>query len=87
MGPLLLLTGMALFAGLWTRLASVLLFVVLAGETIFARPDLRSLDQLLPVLLSESMSLGLALLGPGALSIDARRFGRREIVIAPSHRR
>jgi putative oxidoreductase len=84
MGVLLLLIGMALFAGLGTRLASVLLFVVLAGEVFWSRPGAPSLDQLLPILLSESMSVGLALLGPGAFSIDARRFGRREIVIAPS---
>jgi uncharacterized membrane protein YphA (DoxX/SURF4 family) len=32
------------------------------------------------------MSLALALLGPGAFSLDARLFGRREIVI-PDHRR
>jgi putative oxidoreductase len=81
---LLLLLGMALFAGLGTRLASVLLFVVLAGEIFWSRPGAPSLDQLLPILLSESMAVGLALLGPGAFSIDARRFGRREIVIAPS---
>ena len=32
------------------------------------------------------MAISLALIGPGALSIDSRRFGRREIVIPPSVR-
>jgi uncharacterized membrane protein YphA (DoxX/SURF4 family) len=86
-GVLSLLTSMALFAGLWTRFASVLLFVVLPAEMFLARPGAPSLDQLLPTLLSESMAIGLALLGPGAFSIDARRFGRREIVIAPGRRK
>jgi hypothetical protein len=33
--------------------------------------------------LAISIAIALALLGPGAFSIDARRFGRREIVIPP----
>ncbi len=33
--------------------------------------------------LAISIAIALVLLGPGAFSIDARRFGRREIVIPP----
>jgi uncharacterized membrane protein YphA (DoxX/SURF4 family) len=33
--------------------------------------------------LAMSIAIALVLLGPGAFSIDARRFGRREIVIPP----
>jgi uncharacterized membrane protein YphA (DoxX/SURF4 family) len=33
--------------------------------------------------LAISIAIALILLGPGAFSIDARRFGRREIVIPP----
>jgi uncharacterized membrane protein YphA (DoxX/SURF4 family) len=33
-----------------------------------------------------AMSLALVLLGPGAISLDARLFGRREIIIPESRR-
>jgi hypothetical protein len=32
------------------------------------------------------MAVAVALMGPGAFSLDARLFGRREIVIPPLHR-
>jgi uncharacterized membrane protein YphA (DoxX/SURF4 family) len=35
--------------------------------------------------LAWAVLLGIVFLGPGALSIDARLFGRREIIIPPSH--
>jgi uncharacterized membrane protein YphA (DoxX/SURF4 family) len=83
----LLLAGTAVIAGIWTRVASMLLFLVLAGDMLRAAPDARNFDQLLSTLLSGSIALGLTLLGPGAFSIDGRRFGRREIVIVPGHRK
>lgn len=37
-------------------------------------------------LLITALSIGLSLIGPGAYSIDARLFGRREIIIRPRSR-
>jgi putative oxidoreductase len=59
--------------GLWTPLAGVLLAVlesyrVIAGGSIDGRPAVLAV-----------IGLSLAMLGPGAWSIDARLFGRRRI--------
>jgi hypothetical protein len=69
---------LALLAGLGTRIAAGLIILMLAiglrtaqGETLF-------------LLLASVGSVGaLVLLGPGAYSIDARRFGRRVIQVGP----
>jgi hypothetical protein len=38
-------------------------------------------DSRLSIALGAAMLVAIAVLGPGALSIDARMFGRREIII------
>jgi hypothetical protein len=40
-------------------------------------------DSLLAIVLAATMLIGIILLGPGAFSLDARVFGRREIIIPP----
>jgi uncharacterized membrane protein YphA (DoxX/SURF4 family) len=35
-------------------------------------------------ILATTIAVSIALLGPGAFSVDARLFGRREIIIPPS---
>jgi uncharacterized membrane protein YphA (DoxX/SURF4 family) len=89
MGVLLGLAGMALFAGLGTRPAALLAGIVLMSEMLWVGPGRRghSMDQFLTIMLSESMAFAIALLGPGAFSIDSRKWGRREIVITPSQRK
>ena len=67
------LAGLAAGAGyLMTLIASLI-----GGHTGVHLPMLESLNLTI-------MSLSLALLGPGAFSVDARLFGRREIVIPNS---
>jgi putative oxidoreductase len=80
MGPPALLIarvtlGVLLIAGLWTPVAGALVVVL---ETSFL--SMRAGDPWLHVLLM-TLGLCLALLGPGAWSLDARLFGWRRIYI------
>jgi putative oxidoreductase len=68
-----LLTSGLLAVGLWTPMAGAILAVVesirvIAGESIDGRPATLAV-----------IGLSLAMLGPGAWSIDARLFGRKRI--------
>jgi putative oxidoreductase len=68
-----LLTSGLLALGLWTPVAGVILAVlesirVIAGASIDGRPAALAV-----------IGLSLAMLGPGAWSIDARLFGRKRI--------
>lgn len=68
-----ILTAALLVLGLWTPIAAIiacllqLVILVSAGRGIE------------PPLLRAAMGLSLALLGPGAWSIDARLFGRKRV--------
>jgi hypothetical protein len=68
--------GAALIAGLWTPAAGIL-SVVLSICEIFVFHDI-----LCPAILLASMGAGLALVGPGAISIDAGLFGLKRIDIS-----
>jgi putative oxidoreductase len=65
--------GALLLAGLWTPIAGSLVVVVAVWETLvrYERPH--------PGVLLAAMGAALALVGPGALSIDARLFGWKRI--------
>jgi uncharacterized membrane protein YphA (DoxX/SURF4 family) len=69
------LAGLLLLPGLWTPIAGVL-----AGTLelwiVLARPG-----ELYTSLLLGALGIGLAMLGPGAWSIDARLCGRKRIEI------
>jgi uncharacterized membrane protein YphA (DoxX/SURF4 family) len=78
-----ILSGVLLIAGLLTPLASVSVIAcnlgfAFAPTTIPCRPSGATLAQTIVVALS------IALLGPGAISLDSRLFGRREIIIPDS---
>ena len=78
MGPAILsvlatTTGMLVLAGLWTPIAGTLV-TVLAMWNIFSQPG----DPWTNIMLA-TLGSALALLGPGAWSIDARLFGWRRI--------
>jgi uncharacterized membrane protein YphA (DoxX/SURF4 family) len=67
--------GLLLLAGLWTPLAGLLVFF-LEGWQLFSQPQ----DRWTHVLLA-TLAGALALLGPGAWSVDARLFGWKRISI------
>jgi len=69
------IAGIFLLAGLWTPIAGALvtlteLWIALTGT-----------DHLRSALLLATMGISLALLGPGARSIDARLYGRKRVDI------
>ena len=69
------IAGILLLLGLWTPITGALvalteLWVALTGT-----------DHLRSTLLLAAMGIAIAILGPGALSIDARLFGRKRLDI------
>jgi putative oxidoreductase len=72
------LAGIFLLAGFWTPVAGALLAVVEVWIILSGRSD-----PLIPVMLA-TLGATLAMLGPGAWSVDARLFGRKHIE-APHH--
>ena len=82
-GGLAVLTGILLVAGFRTRLASFLIASGIAFISLctFPLPTRDLFDRLLPTLFAETMSMAVVFLGPGAFSIDAYLYGRKEIII------
>jgi NhaP-type Na+/H+ and K+/H+ antiporter len=82
-GGLAVLTGILLATGVRTRLASFLIALGIAFLSLCTLPPpTRDLfDRLLPGLFAETMSMAVVFLGPGAFSIDAYLYGRKEIII------
>jgi uncharacterized membrane protein YphA (DoxX/SURF4 family) len=86
-GGFAVLSGVLLAAGFRTRIASFLIasgIALLSASAIL--PEQNLFDRFLPSLFAETISMALVFLGPGAFSVDARLFGRREIII-PHHSR
>jgi putative oxidoreductase len=75
LGLLEVANGTVLVAGLWTPAAGILSVALSTGEILIFH------DTLCPAILLASMGAGLALVGPGALSIDAWLFGLKRIDI------
>jgi putative oxidoreductase len=67
--------GLLLLPGLWTPIVGVLIGMLELWMAL-ARPG-----QLCPAFLLAALGIGLAMLGPGAWSLDARLCGRKRIEI------
>lgn len=81
--------GVLLLIGLLTR-AVALLAALVGVSSIFAwlpGSNVSSFDGHMSAALSAVIAISLICLGPGALSLDARLFGRREIIIPPTSSR
>jgi putative oxidoreductase len=65
--------GALIIAGLWTPVTGIVESAV-QGSIAFSRPN----GALAPIVLAV-LGLSLAMIGPGAWSIDARLFGRKQI--------
>lgn len=86
MGLLAFLSGLALLAGFLTPIVSIVALIIVAGTGLSWFPAFNggviagnhlSFDVAV-------MAAAVALLGPGAFSVDALMFGRRKIIIPPA---
>jgi len=89
LGTAALILGLVLLIGIVTRPAAVLTAIGAIGVQLswLPRPEFDSLDNLLTTILIVAVSIAIALIGPGAFSLDARFFGFRQIVIPRSSKR
>jgi hypothetical protein len=87
-GMLLAISGVCLMIGFLTPIASILAGVGCVASDIswLPAPATTLFDGPLVSLEMIVMAVSIALLGPGAFALDARLFGRREIVIPPTPR-
>lgn len=81
----LLLAGLSLIVGFMTPFASLLIGVCILGISLswLPAPAVASMALPLAALFLLITAVAIALLGPGAFSVDGHLFGRREIVIPP----
>jgi uncharacterized membrane protein YphA (DoxX/SURF4 family) len=86
---LLAVSGACLLIGFLTPCVSVLIGIAIVGTAIslLAPPAGNLFDGKLASFEMIVIAAAMALLGPGAFSVDAYLFGRREIVIPASSRR
>lgn len=85
MALILLAAGASLVIGFMTPFASVVTGLSILGIAFswFPVPPLPLLGARMMTLAVVITAAGIALLGPGAFSIDGYLFGRREIIIPP----
>lgn len=83
MGLLAIVVGIALLIGFLTPLMSAATAIgyLVLGVSGFLATDANRHSDAFSALDLAVMSVALVLLGPGAVSLDARMFGRREIII------
>jgi uncharacterized membrane protein YphA (DoxX/SURF4 family) len=83
-----LAAGAALLIGILTPIAGIVvgLGVIGIGFSILAAPMPNLFDEKLSAVLAATIAAAIVFVGPGAFSVDARLFGRREIIIPPRSR-
>lgn len=83
-----IVVGLALLIGFLTPIAgaSATLGSIILGVSMLLSADASKHSDSLAALDLAVMSIALVFLGPGAFSLDARLFGRREIIIPESRR-
>ena len=86
-GAAIVFAGTGLIAGLVTPLAgsSVALVSAAIAMSLVPPPPMGVLDDPVSSAFLTIIAIAIVLLGPGAYSIDARLFGRREIVFPTRH--
>lgn len=84
-GLLAVVSGCSLLLGLLTPLAVAVVGLGSVGMalSLFPAPAPNLLNSGLAAFFVVVMAVAIGLLGPGAFSLDARLFGRREIIIPP----
>jgi uncharacterized membrane protein YphA (DoxX/SURF4 family) len=90
LGSLLgLLAGATLVAGLFTPIAGVIagLGALGIGFSLMPAPTPNLFDARLSAIFAAIMTAAIVFLGPGAYSLDALLFGRREIIIPHNPRK
>ncbi len=82
-GSLLILCGVVLVIGLFTDVAAVgIAFAAICTQLSWLpSPAPNFFETASPAILVEVVAIALVLIGPGAWSVDSRRFGFREIAI------
>ena len=81
------LAGLALVLGFLTPVASGIIAAEGAAILLWLPlADLHLLDSRMALFELVVIAAALSILGPGATSIDARLFGRREVAISETHR-
>jgi uncharacterized membrane protein YphA (DoxX/SURF4 family) len=81
-------SGALLLVGLLTPFAGILVGLGGIGVALSWFPEIgpNMLDTTLSIIFLVIMAAAIVLVGPGALSLDARLFGRREIIIPSTSR-
>jgi len=84
-GLLAVACGLSLLTGFLTPLASILAGLGIASVAFswLPTPTPNLFEDKLAIILAIIIAAAISLLGPGAFSLDARLFGRREIIIPP----
>jgi uncharacterized membrane protein YphA (DoxX/SURF4 family) len=87
-GLLEILVGTSLLIGFLTPIAGAAASLgnLAIGVSWFLRSDENAHDKTVAALYLVVVSIAITLLGPGAFSLDARLFGRREIIIPEATR-
>jgi uncharacterized membrane protein YphA (DoxX/SURF4 family) len=87
-GVLEVASGASLLVGFLTPMAGAVAGLSALGSALswFPSPASHILDDQLSIVFIVIMAAAIVLLGPGAVSLDARLFGRREIIIPGARR-